>query len=72
MHIDLGGLHRIVLIMNRRGRAGEIVDFIDFQVKRESDVVSDQLKIRIVQKMNNIALGTGIKIVDAHHIAILG
>lgn len=73
-HVDgavdrgLGGLHRIMLVVNRRGRAGEIIDFIDLDIERKGDVVADQLKSGIAQEMADIRLGAGEKIVDAQYL----
>ena len=36
MHAGLGRLHRIVLIVDGRGGAGEIVDLVDLDVEREA------------------------------------
>ena len=55
--------------MNRRGGTGQVVDFIHFQIKGEAYIMPDQFKIRIVQKMNDVALGPGIEIIHAHNIA---
>ena len=49
MHAGLRRLHRIVLIVNGRGRTGEIVDLIDLQIDRERDVVADQLEVFVVE-----------------------
>jgi hypothetical protein len=35
VHADLGGLHGVMPIVNRRGRTGEIVNFVDLDIKRE-------------------------------------
>ena len=56
-HVDraddagLGRLHRIELIMDRRGRAGEIVDLVDLDIERKRDVVAQQLEMRIVEQI---------------------
>ncbi len=42
-------LHGIVLIVNRRGRASEIVDLIDLDVQRKGHVVTHQLEARMSQ-----------------------
>ena len=40
MHRRLGRLHWIVLVMDWRGRTGEIVDLIDLDEERERNVVA--------------------------------
>src|SRR5262249_19143341 len=45
VHARLDRLHRIVLVVHRRGWAGEIVDFIHLYIERKSDVVADQLEV---------------------------
>ena len=47
MDAGLGRLHRVVLVMHRRGRAGQIVDLVDLDVERERHVVPDELEARM-------------------------
>ena len=47
MNGGLRGLNRIVLVLDRRGRAGEIVDFVDFDEQRESHVMAQEFEARI-------------------------
>jgi hypothetical protein len=51
--------------MNRRSRAGEIVDFIDLNKERKRHVVPHQLKSGMSEKMLDVALLAGKKIVHA-------
>ena len=52
-HVDgavngsLGRLNRIVLVMDRRCRAGEIIDLVNLDEERKGHVVADQLEARI-------------------------
>ena len=39
VHRDLGRLHWIELVVDRRRWAGQIVDLVDLDIKREGDVV---------------------------------
>src|SRR5260370_6022582 len=57
-------LHGIVLIVNRRGRAGEIVNLIDLQIEREGDIVSDQLEMPMTEQVFDVPSRSGEKIVD--------
>ena len=56
------------------GDAGtrEIVDLVDFQIERESDVVPDDLEIRIADNVRDVLLAPGIEIVDANDVAAVG
>ena len=49
MDIYLCGLHRIILIMNMGGRAGQIVDFIYFNIQGEGDVVTKEFEIGVLK-----------------------
>jgi hypothetical protein len=53
----LGGLYRIVLVLDRRGGKGEVVDFVDLNEQREGDVVAQEFETRVCVKMFDIALG---------------
>ena len=44
-HAGLDGLDRIVLVVHRRGRAGEMKDAIDFEQDRLDDVVADEFEV---------------------------
>ena len=70
-HTCLDGFDRIVLVMNRRRRAGEIVDLIDLEHYRFGHVVTNQLEILIVEKVGNILLAAGEKVVNAHDLVAL-
>ena len=65
VHARLGGLYRVVLIMDRRGRAGQIVDFVHLDIKREGDVVPDELEALPPHQMVDVALCAGEKIIGA-------
>ena len=66
MHRRFGGLHRIVLIVNRGCGTGEVVDFIDLDVPAErSRHLAHEFEARVCKKMLNVALGPREKVVDA-------
>jgi hypothetical protein len=56
MDIDLCGLNRVVLVMDRRCRAGEVVNPVHLHIKGKSYVMAKKFKKRILQKMLNISL----------------
>jgi hypothetical protein len=64
VHAGLRGLHRIVLIMVRGGGAGEIVDFVDFDVERKRHVVTYEFEPLVVEQRQDIVARAGEKIVD--------
>jgi hypothetical protein len=68
MHTRLGRLHRIELVVNRRSRASEIVNFVDLDIKRESHVVPNQFKIRIPNQVCDVVFATGKEIVNAQNV----
>jgi len=68
MNRRLRGLYGVALVVNRASRTRKVVDLIDLNVERESDVVSDHLKTRVVQQMFYVALSRRIVIVHAENI----
>jgi len=68
VHARLGGLHRIELIMHRRGRTGQIVDLVHFDIQRKSDVVPHQLEARVLEQVLDVGLAAGEEIVDAQYV----
>jgi hypothetical protein len=59
-------LHRIVLVVDGRGRASEVVDLIDFDVERERHIVTDQLKPMVIEQVIDVAPRAGEEVIDAY------
>ena len=72
MHRRLRGLHRVELVVHRRGRAGQVVDLVDFHEQREGDVVAHQLELRMGQQVDHVVAGAGEEVVDAEHRVPVG
>jgi hypothetical protein len=66
-HIRLDGLDRISLVVNGRGRAGQIVDPVHLQEYRLDDVMADELEIRSLQERLDIPLGAREQIIQAQN-----
>ena len=58
--------------MDGRRGARQIIDFIDFDIERQSDVVADKFKARLAVEMVNIAFCASEKIIDAEDLMTLG
>ena len=52
-------------VVDRRGRAGEIVDFVHLYIEREGDVVAQEFEARMADEMLDVALLAGEEIIDA-------
>ena len=72
VHAGLGRLHRVVLVVDRAGRAGQVVDLVDLDVEREGHVVAHQLEHRVAHQVGDVALGAGEVVVDAQHVVAVG
>jgi hypothetical protein len=57
--------------MDRRGGTGKIINFIHFYVQGKGDVLAEELKIGILQEVNDISLDSCIKIVHTKDIIAL-
>jgi hypothetical protein len=68
VHRCLRRLHRIALIMDGRGRAGQIVNRAYFDVEREGNVVTEELETFVFPEVGDVALRAGCEIVDAKHL----
>ena len=69
-----GGFHcldGIILIMGRRCRTSQVIDLIDLGVIRRSYIMTNQLKVVILQQVTNIILTAGKIIIQANHIIAL-
>jgi hypothetical protein len=57
--------------VQRRSRAGQVVNFIDFQINWIGDVVADQFKARMAQQVGNVVFAPGEKVVQAEDVVSL-
>ncbi len=64
----LVGFDGVVLIMARRGGAGQVVDFVNLQQDRLGNIVADELEIRPAQQMRDVDLLAGEEVVEADHV----
>jgi hypothetical protein len=64
----LGGLHWIMLVVNRRGRTGEIVDLVDLHIERKRNVVPHQVEVLVIEEMLDVASRAGEKVVRAENV----
>ena len=71
VHRGLQRLDRVVLVVDRRGRTGEVVDLVDLDIEREADVVAQELEARIGVQMVDVALGRRKQIVGADDLMAL-
>lgn len=65
MHAGLGGLHRVVLVMDRRGGTGQVVDFVYFHKKRKGHVMTHELEAWLTMQVVNVAFGASEQVVHA-------
>lgn len=61
-------LHRIMLVVDRRSRAGEIEDLVNFDEERKAHVVAKEFEPRVLMQMLDVPLGARKEIVDAQDI----
>jgi hypothetical protein len=55
------------LVVKRRGGAGKVIDFIDFDVERKADVMAKKLEMGIGQQMGDVVAAPRVAIIDAKH-----
>jgi hypothetical protein len=58
VYASLGGLNWIVLIVNRTGWTSEVENAIDFNIQGKCNVMTRELKIGMVKKMQNVLFST--------------
>jgi hypothetical protein len=54
VHAGLGRLHRVELVVDRRGRAGEVVDLVDLDIEREVTSWRISSKCGIAEQMGDV------------------
>ena len=60
-----------MLVVDRRGRAGKIVDLVDLDIERFANVVTQELEMGICPEMGDIVPGPGEEIVGAKDLVAL-
>ena len=66
------GAHRVALVVDRRGRAGEVEDLVDLHGQRLLHVVADQLEARVVEQVLDVGARAGEEVVEAHDLVPIG
>ena len=51
------------MIMNGRGRTGQVIDFIHLNVERERHVVPHQLEMLVIEKVLDVLSRSGEKVI---------
>ncbi len=65
MDAGFGCLHWVGLIVNWAGWAGQIENFVDLHIERESDVVSQHFKPRVLDQVGDICASPCKEVVHA-------
>jgi hypothetical protein len=71
-HGCFGRLDRIVLVVGRRGRAGQVVNAVDLEFERVNNIMADQFEARMTEKMFDVLFAPGEKIVHTKDVMLLG
>ena len=61
-------MHWVVLIVNWRRGASQIIDLVNFHVEWKRHIVANELKTGMGMEMLNISLGAREEIIDAHDL----
>ena len=69
MHARFDRLHRVLLVMNGRSRACQVIYFVYFYIQRESDVMPDDFEAGVGEEVFDVLLGAGEEVVHADDFA---
>ena len=69
MHARLYRLHRVELVVDGRGGAGQVVDFVHLDEQRERDVVADDFEAGVGEEVFDVLLGAGEEVIHADDFA---
>jgi hypothetical protein len=61
----------VVLIMDRRRRAGQIVDLVDFEIERKSHIVPDYFETMMIEHTLDVATCCGEIIINTNDASAL-
>ena len=71
-YISLHRLHRIVLIVNRRSRTGQVINLIDLEQDGFDDIMAQQLELMIAEQVQNVFAPPGEEIVETDDFLSFG
>jgi len=72
VHAGLGRLHRVALVEDGRGRAGEVIDLVHLDIERERHVVPQHLEPLLAQQVLDVLSRTRVEVVDDQHLVTVG
>jgi len=58
--------------MNRARWAGQVIDAINLDVKRQPNIVTNQLELLIADQVTDIILAAGMEVIGAQDVAAFG
>jgi hypothetical protein len=68
VNTGLRRLNRVILVMNGRCGAGEIVYFVNFNEQWKRNVMPEQFETIVVKKVRNIGFSPGIEVIDTQNL----
>jgi hypothetical protein len=63
-------LHRIMLVVDETCRACEIIDLIDLHIKRNCDIMPNDLEMRVTDQVGYISFASCEEVVDTNYFII--
>lgn len=69
--VSFDGFDRIVHVMRRRCRTGQMVNLIHFDEQRIDDVMVNELEVLVTEPMLDVTLATGKKVVRNDNLMAL-
>jgi hypothetical protein len=67
MNVSFESLNGIPLILNWASRARQVENSIDLNVERESHIMANQLKLRVIQKMSDVLFAPCVKVIGDYN-----
>ena len=71
-HGALGRLHRVLLVVDGRCGAGEVVYLVELSPERLRDVVQHERELRVAEEVVDVGLGAGEEVVEGRHLVSVG
>src|SRR5262245_57681926 len=65
MHACFRRLHRVMLIVDGRRWACQVIDLVYFHIERERNVMPDHFEVLMVEQVLDIATRTGEEVIEA-------
>ena len=70
-YVGFDSLYRVVLVMDGRSRASQIIDLVNLEKDRLNYIMAQQFKAMVIEQMSDVFAPSGKEIVQADYLVLI-